>query len=269
MDEINRLGWYQTVYPEPDVRQRAAERMERMRTGEDLRRERWEITRPDGDKRAVRISTSRLTSADGLEHVLALMDDFTEEEILEREAMLGRKDLLTGARTRRAFRDEAAMLFGLASRSGAPSVLGFLDLDDFKTVNDRMGHAEGDRLLECVGATLAESTRSTDIVGRLGGDEFALLLPDTDTASAKLYFDRLHRRLLSVMRDNGWPVGLCIGVAVFTSAPTSDREALRQADSLMYRAKKSGKNRVVYGEFPGTEQGVAKLAREDPIETRS
>ncbi|MDH3315761.1 MAG: diguanylate cyclase, partial [Gammaproteobacteria bacterium] len=219
MDEINRLGWYQSLYPDPDVQQRAVERMERMRKGEDLRYERWEITHADGRKRALGISTSRLTSADGLEHVLALMHDFTEEENLQREAMLGRKDALTGVRTRRAFREEAAMLFSLASRTGAPSALGFLDLDDLKTVNDSMGHAEGDRVLECVGATLAESTRSTDVVGRLGGDEFVVLLPNTGPAGVKVFFDRFHQRLLDVMRDHGWSVGLSVGVAVFPSAP--------------------------------------------------
>ena len=82
MDEINRQGWYQALYPDPDVQQNAIARMELMRKGFDLRDERWEITRADGGKRALGISTSRLTSADGLEHVLALMHDFTEEESL-------------------------------------------------------------------------------------------------------------------------------------------------------------------------------------------
>ena len=260
MGEINRLGWYQSLYPDPADQERAIERMERMRIGDDLRFERWEITRADGSKRALGISTSTLTSADGLEHVLALMHDFTDEEHLQREAMLGRKDALTGVRTLRAFREEAAVLFRLASRTGAPSALGFLDLDDLKQVNDTMGHAEGDRVLECVGATLAESTRSTDAVGRLGGDEFAVLLPDTDAASAKFYFDRLHQRLLDAMRERGWPVGMSIGVAFFPAAPPSDADALRYADSLMYRAKRAGKNRVVYAEFSGGDASVKPRA---------
>jgi len=255
MDEINRVGWFQTVYPDPAVRQRAIERMESMRKGDDLRHERWEITSRDGSERVLHISTSRLISTDGLEHVLALMDDFTKEEHLQREAKLGRIDVLTGVKSLRAFREECSILLRLAFRTGAPTALGFLDLDDLKVINDRMGHAEGDRVLETFGRMLAESTRSTDVVGRLGGDEFAVLLPDTDATSAKFFFDRLHKRLLEAMQAHGWQVGLSMGVAFFPVAIPNDGAAIRYADNLMYRAKRTGKNHVVYEEFPAPEVG--------------
>ena len=248
MDEINRVGWHRSLFPERNVQQKV---FKRMRDGADLRFERWEITRSDGSKRALGISTSRLTSSDGLEHVLALMHDFTEEENFQREAMLGREDPLTGLKNRRAFKEEAATLLNLASRTGTPSVLGFLDLDDLKVINDTMGHAEGDLVLECLGAVLTESTRRTDLVGRLGGDEFVVLLPDTGLQGAKVFFDRLHQRLLDVIRDHGWSVGMSVGVAVFPANPPPEADALSYADRLMYEAKKCGKNRVVYGEFPG------------------
>jgi len=80
MEEINDRGWYQSLYPDPEVRERARKRMERMREGDDLRNERWEITLANGDRRALRISTSVLTTKDGTVHVLALMNDTTEEE---------------------------------------------------------------------------------------------------------------------------------------------------------------------------------------------
>ncbi len=80
MEEINRLGWYQSLYPDPEVQERARERMQRMRLGDDLLYERWEITRADGEKRILGISTSVLTAADGATHVLALMQDVTDEE---------------------------------------------------------------------------------------------------------------------------------------------------------------------------------------------
>jgi PAS domain S-box-containing protein len=80
MEEINDLGWYQSVYPDPEVRERVRRRMERMRQGEDLRNERWEITRADGKRCVLRISTSVLTAKDGTVHVLGLMSDATEEE---------------------------------------------------------------------------------------------------------------------------------------------------------------------------------------------
>jgi diguanylate cyclase len=182
---------------------------------------------------------------------------------------LARTDVLTGLRSTRAFREEAAILLGLASRSGAGSALGFFDLDDFKKINDVRGHAEGDRILEYVGATLAESTRSTDVSGRLGGDEFVVLLPDTRAESARLFFDRLHQRLTDLMRDHGWPVGVSMGVALFPTAPPNEGEALKYADSLMYRAKKSGKNRVVYAEFPANEKCAENRAPADLRATRS
>ena len=83
MDEINRLGWYQTMYPNPEVQARAMERMARMRQGDDIVGEEWEITRADGEKRLLSISTSVLKTSDGIAHVLALMQDITERKRAE------------------------------------------------------------------------------------------------------------------------------------------------------------------------------------------
>jgi diguanylate cyclase (GGDEF)-like protein/PAS domain S-box-containing protein len=247
MDEINRIGWHRSLFPDPEAQQKV---LARMRAGENLRAERWELRHPDGSKRTLTISTSRLTPSDGRERVLALMHDFTEAENYRREALLGRKDALTGVLNRRAFKDETAKLLKLAARTGSPSAVGFLDLDDLKIVNDSMGHAEGDRVLEGVGEALRKLTRCTDIVGRLGGDEFAIFLPDTGLEGARVFFDRLHQRLTDAIRNHGWPVGTSAGVAVFPDGQPSESEALRCADRLMYEAKKIGKNRVIYREFP-------------------
>jgi PAS domain S-box-containing protein len=90
MGEINHLGWYQTVYPDPEVRERAIERMERMRQGDDLVADEWEITRKDGLKRLMAISTSVITTEGDKSHVLALMHDITQEKKTqaERESLL-------------------------------------------------------------------------------------------------------------------------------------------------------------------------------------
>ena len=85
IEEINRLGWYQSKYPDPEIQERARQRMKQMREGEDLRYERWEITRADREKRTLGISTSILTTNDGLIHVLALMQDVTDEERYRRQ----------------------------------------------------------------------------------------------------------------------------------------------------------------------------------------
>jgi PAS domain S-box-containing protein len=85
MDEINRLGWYQTIYPGPQLQQKAVKRMERMRQGDDLVAEEWEITRKDGLKRLLAISTSVIVTEGNKSHVLALMHDITEEKKTQKE----------------------------------------------------------------------------------------------------------------------------------------------------------------------------------------
>ncbi len=255
LDEINRRGWLRVVCPDPKVQRLAIERSKRMRDGDDLRYERWEITRADGRRRSVRLSTCKLNLAKDLKHLLILMYDCTDEENLQREVMSGRTDTLTGVNSRRTFREETGLLIRLAARTGTPSVLGILDVDDLKTVNDEMGRAAGDLLLARLGKTLLASTRATDVTGRLGDDEFGVFLPQTDTANAKIFFGRLHRRLLDWIREQEWPVNISLGVAVFPVVPPSESEALQYADSLMHRAKTGGEKRIVYAEYPGDDTG--------------
>ena len=118
MAEINLIGWYQALYPDPEVQKRARERMEQMRQGDDLNFERWEIVRADGEKPAITISTSVLTAADDSVHVLGLMHDLTTEEDLRKEALLARTDELTSVRNRRGFEEDAGLVFRLAHRLG-------------------------------------------------------------------------------------------------------------------------------------------------------
>jgi PAS domain S-box-containing protein len=93
MQEINRLGWYQSMYPDPDLQEKARQRMAQMRDGEDLWYERWEIRRADGEKRTLGISTSLLKTNDGLTHVLGLMQDVTDEERYRRQLQRRLADL--------------------------------------------------------------------------------------------------------------------------------------------------------------------------------
>jgi len=262
MEAINRIGFYECLVPAPQGRPQMIDRMRRLLSGERRRFQRLEIKRADGSRRTVDVSTSRLPTEDGRRHVLALMQDFTAEEHLQREATLARKDALTGVATRRVFEEDAARLLRLASRTGRPCALGFLDLDHLKEVNDGLGHAEGDRVLAHLGALLGESTRASDIVGRIGGDEFALLLPDTDAAGARVFFDRLHQAVLDAMRAHDWPVGLSVGVVLISGHVPSESDALRHADSLMYQAKQAGRNRIVYGPYPdGAGMAAPRTAR--------
>ena len=161
---------------------------------------------------------------------------------LSQEAALARTDGLTEVLNARAFKDFAARLLQLAARNGHTTALGYIDLDDFKTINDERGHSEGDLVLKTVADTITRCIRSADVVGRLGGDEFAVFMPEVEHADVKKSFERIRKELMREVGVSGWPVGFSIGVAVFHHAPSNIDEALKIADHLMYRVKLDGKN---------------------------
>ena len=164
---------------------------------------------------------------------------------IDTEKALARTDALTSALNAKTFMDVASTLFDLARRHQHTTALGYIDIDNFKSVNDTKGHAEGNRVLASVAAILRRSVRHTDLVGRLGGDEFAVLLPETPRAGAEELFARLQEQLRQEATDSGWSITLSIGVAVFRVPPSSPSAALAAADALMYRVKNSGKNAVL------------------------
>lgn len=168
---------------------------------------------------------------------------------LEIQATLAQTDGLTGLINSRTFKERCQFIFELASRNKRAQTLGYIDLDGFKGVNDNLGHHIGDLVLKGVAETLSLRLRSSDVGARLGGDEFAVLLPDTDLAGAKIFFASLQESLLTLARDNGWPIGYSVGVAVFTNFGANIDEAIKCSDNLMYKVKDSGKNAILYGEF--------------------
>jgi diguanylate cyclase (GGDEF)-like protein len=162
----------------------------------------------------------------------------------ERESALARVDLLTQLPNRRAFYEHAGAEIMRAQRYQRPLTAISLDLDNFKSVNDRDGHDAGDRVLRTVAETLQKNIRTTDIAGRLGGDEFAILLPETGREAAGEIAAKLQQQLLYNMQNGGWPVTVSFGVATFMAPPASIDDLMKQADLLMYSAKQKGKNRI-------------------------
>jgi len=166
------------------------------------------------------------------------------KDLLHREEMLSSHDGLTGILNARAFKERAGTLINLAQRHNHPMVLGYIDLDGFKAVNDMLGHTEGDRVLKHIAGLLEENVRKVDLVARLGGDEFAVFLPETDQSGADTLFPKLQEKVLQAAEAENWPISMSIGVIIMHQAPANIDEAIKSADNLMYQVKKSGKNNI-------------------------
>ena len=162
---------------------------------------------------------------------------------------LASTDPLTGAANSRSFYEKAQIETARASRYGHPFTTVYVDLDNFKTVNDTMGHKVGDDLLVKTVRLISQSIRPTDFLARLGGDEFVILFSDTDTQSAQEAIRRIERRFHSEMAEKGLPVTLSVGLVTFLSPPASVSEMIQMADKLMYEAKMAGKRRIVSGVY--------------------
>jgi diguanylate cyclase (GGDEF)-like protein len=163
-----------------------------------------------------------------------------------REHRLARTDPLTGAANGRHFYETTAEEGERNRLAATPLTLAYFDLDDFKHVNDRLGHATGDEVLRLFTSTIHLQLREEGLLARLGGDEFALLLPAAAPDKAAEIIDRLHQKLSHEMSGRGWPVTVSIGSVTFLR-PTADVDRMIQyADKLMYSAKKKGKRRVEY-----------------------
>lgn len=165
--------------------------------------------------------------------------------LFDEERALARTDGLTRLLNARSFHEAVSTERERMRRYHGPVSLVYFDLDNFKSVNDRLGHHTGDALLRLVGETLRGNTRQVDQCSRLGGDEFAILLPETDELGAQVVLDRLQAKLLAAMQERNWPVTSSMGCITFKAAPPEPAEMLRLADRCMYQAKNGGKNRLV------------------------
>ena len=166
--------------------------------------------------------------------------DITElREVQDRLRYDATHDPLTGLANRALFDDRLA--------AAATATVLLLDLDDFKPVNDDLGHHVGDELLTTVAERLRRCVRATDTVARLGGDEFALLLPadhaDTGLAQGDMMAARILEAFAEPAQTTGGPLEIKASIGVATG-PTADRaDLMRRADEAMYLAKRAGKNR--------------------------
>lgn len=168
---------------------------------------------------------------------------------LELERELARTDMLTGLGNRRAFWDAAERELERCRRFREPFSIAYLDIDDFKGVNDRLGHRAGDELLQAVGSTLQKGIRRVDMAARLGGDEFALLLPGTDAAGAAVLLGKLRQQLTAGLQST-FRVGCSVGCLTVLDAPADVDEIVARADAVMYEVKRSSNSEVRVEVFP-------------------
>ena len=162
---------------------------------------------------------------------------------------LARTDGLTGLYNARAFRESVGREVARCHRYGAPLAIAYMDVDNFKGVNDSLGHATGDRVLAEVAKTLKSRLRSVDMIARLGGDEFAVLLPETDSINAGKALEKVRADLERMVSEHDWPVSFSIGIASFETPPANVDELIRRADHLMYEVKRSGKRGIRQRQF--------------------
>jgi diguanylate cyclase (GGDEF)-like protein/PAS domain S-box-containing protein len=157
-------------------------------------------------------------------------------------------DSLTGLANRGRFMELADAELARAMRYQHPFAVLILDVDHFKTINDRFGHKSGDTVLQALATILRGTLRENDIIGRIGGEEFAMLLPETDTEKASEVAERLRLTVagtdITTENNNKIAITVSIGIAVPTNIPLNIDNILSRADSALYAAKNSGRNRV-------------------------
>lgn len=163
---------------------------------------------------------------------------------LHRHKDLASTDPLTSILNKRAFYELSTIELHKAKRHGHIISVLCIDLDNFKEVNDTLGHNTGDVLLKVVAGIIMNNVRKIDLVGRLGGDEFAILLSGEGAESAYIVANKLRHILLAAMKNNDWPVTFSIGLATFLKPPPTVERMIEKGDILMYTAKKNGKNMI-------------------------
>jgi diguanylate cyclase (GGDEF)-like protein len=163
---------------------------------------------------------------------------------------LSRIDSETGAVNRRFFMELVEAEFHRAERYRFALTLAYIDLDNFKQLNERLGRQSGDELLYRFVEQLSEALRANDVVARLGGDEFALLLPQTDREQAQQVFTRLQPQMKDALEAETIPLEYSIAVVTFLEMPETVEDLTEQAEKLLQSIKAKGKNRLEYQVLP-------------------
>ncbi|MDD5051776.1 MAG: diguanylate cyclase [Sulfuricurvum sp.] len=185
-----------------------------------------------------------------IENFIGIFSDITEHKKQEEQLHhMANYDPLTNLPNRHLYMTLSEQILALSKRKGSKAIIGFLDLDGFKGVNDHYGHSIGDYVLKKVASLLERQMRQSDIIARLGGDEFVLLLTDVNTIDdATLLLERILASLTESFSVEGLSIsiGASIGATVYPDDSTDIDILIRYADAAMYRSKEDGRNRITY-----------------------
>lgn len=163
---------------------------------------------------------------------------------------LASTDSLTKTLNRRAFYQRLEEEIKRSRRYGQTFSVAFLDLDDFKSINDTYGHEDGDKLLQTLTEAIKSTIRTTDKLGRIGGDEFAILLPETRQDQARIVMNNILQKGFSNLKYKGKKVNFSAGVITCHNPASGVDEIMLHLDRLMYEAKKRGKGLINYATIP-------------------
>jgi diguanylate cyclase (GGDEF)-like protein len=161
---------------------------------------------------------------------------------LKEEEELADYDPLTGALNSRGFYQRAEKEVARCRRFHRTLSIAYIDLDNFKAINDELGHTVGDELLQTVGSVILQNIRRIDLLARLGGDEFAVVFIETGEMDSKSAVQKIKNHLLQAMVDADWPVTFSIGLVTYEAMPENLKEMVKHADLLMYAVKRNGKD---------------------------
>ena len=224
----------------------------------------------NGDGFAALLSISSVRDGAGeIIYFIGVIEDITEQKLSsERIYHLAHFDVLTNLPNRRLFNDRLLLAIQQSERYGSSFAVMFLDLDNFKRINDTLGHHAGDLLLQAVAQRLLDNLRKIDAVARFGGDEFAIMLEEVK------YPADVKRVALKIIDAVSAPVdlegvevhvGVSIGVSIYPADGSSVEDIFRNSDTAMYRAKALGKNRCQFFDAEMTAQVTRRLSMENEL----
>lgn len=161
-------------------------------------------------------------------------------------------DTLTGVQNSRGFHESAQIEIDRSKRLNKPFSLGYIDIDNFKTINDQLGHTVGDQVIRKVAESIQKNLRKSDLVARLGGDEFALILSETGQEASREVINRIQHNLTSEMKAHEWTLTFSIGVLVCLDHPKTVDEVLKLTTELRDFVKNNGKDGVCFSVYRST-----------------